>query len=131
MNSRNRTAPPPDKPRLADDVREGLNELGAYFRGEKTGVKVVRVPVARVRRKRKPSPLVTEYLRRLEAARVAAKPSPADVTKIMGVKTVRVTMLENGSVANPSFTLMATYAAAVGCPVIFGCSPPTAEQLKG
>ncbi len=93
------------RPRLAERLAGGLDELTRFFRGEKdTGVNVVWVPV----------PPVAAAVRELKAAREAAGLSVADVAASVGVSADAVKKLETGKVKRPTVAMLEAYAKAVG-----------------
>ncbi len=93
------------RPRLAERLAGGLDELRRFFDGEPdTGVNLVWVTV----------PPADSAVSELKAAREEAGLSVAKVAKSVGVTAEQLARLEAGKVKKPTVDLLEKYAAAVG-----------------
>ena len=102
--ARSRVKAPDGGTRMGREILEALDELKRHLRGEKTGIKVVRVKL---------TPLQIT-LRELLTARDQARMTTADVAVASGQSLTTVVRLEKGRMKNPTVDVLERYAKAVG-----------------
>lgn len=107
------------RPKLAERLTVGLDEVARYFRGEPTGVKAV-------------WPVLTPALmaiQQLIQARKRAGLSIPEVASASGLTVARIKRLETGAIKNPTVEALTRYALAVGLELRMSLEPTDPNRL--